>query len=168
MAEITKVYKEHLPALRLIGKRYGEADCKNGSYGHLWGEWFQNNRFATLEALGEVTNIENGYLGFMRCQPNPEYWIGMFLPPETTVPEGFDFVDLAEGDVGICWIKGNADDGKIFGMHDECIKQLKANGMGAYRMDSQGRCYFFERYNCPRFTTADEQGNVILDYGIYL
>ena len=24
----------------------------------------------------------------------------------------------------------------------------------------------FERYNCPRFTTPDEEGNVILDYGI--
>ena len=24
----------------------------------------------------------------------------------------------------------------------------------------------FERYNCPRFTSPDEAGNVILDYGI--
>jgi len=27
---------------------------------------------------------------------------------------------------------------------------------------------FFELYNCPRFTTPDDKGNVILDYGFYL
>jgi hypothetical protein len=26
----------------------------------------------------------------------------------------------------------------------------------------------FERYNCPRFTEPDENGDVILDYGILL
>ncbi len=43
-AEIIKVYKEHLPSLRLIGKRYTEAD-RVGSFGHKWGEWFENGLF---------------------------------------------------------------------------------------------------------------------------
>ena len=161
MAEIIKVYKEHQPALRLIGKRYTDADMLNGGFGHLWGKWFQNNWFAALEGLGEVKGIENGYLGFMGSHPG-EYWIGMFLPPNTVAPEGYEFIDLAEGDVGVCWIKGKNYDGSIYGMHEKCLEKLKEN-----RMDKHGG-FFFERYNCPRFTEKDDQGNVILDYGVYL
>jgi hypothetical protein len=94
MAEIIKVYKEHLPALRFIGKRYTENDRVNGGYGHKWGEWFQNNWFSPLEKSGSAGDIENGYLGFMRCYPNFEYWIGVFLPPDTNIPEGYDFIDI--------------------------------------------------------------------------
>ena len=43
MAEIVKCYKEHLPALRLIGKRYTDSDRIGiSSFGAKWGEWFQN------------------------------------------------------------------------------------------------------------------------------
>lgn len=168
MPEIIQVCKEQLPALRLIGKRYTDADRGNGGFGHKWGEWFQNGWFAPLEALGEVKNIENGYLGFMRCYPNFEYWIGMFLPADTPVPDGYSHIDLDAGEVGVCWIKGREDDGSIYGMHEKCLEKLKENGMGEYRKAEDGRAYFFERYNCPRFTEKDEQGNIILDYGIYL
>ena len=168
MPQIINTFKEHLPPVRLIGKRYTAADQIEGGYGHLWGEWFQNDWFGTLEALGEAPNTENGYLGFMRCGPNPEYWIGMFLPPETPVPEGFTFLDIPAGDVGVCWIKGAEHDSGIYHMHDQCVAALTENGMGDFKKDDTGRAFFFERYNCPRFTTPDEDGNIILDYGIYL
>ena len=45
MAEIVKCYKEHLPALRLIGKRYTDSDRIGGSRCKM-GEWFQNGWFA--------------------------------------------------------------------------------------------------------------------------
>jgi hypothetical protein len=45
--------------------------------------------------------------------------------------------------------------------HDMCLEELKALG---YKRKEDDWC--FERYNCPRFTTPDEKGNVILDYGI--
>ena len=41
----------------------------------------------------------------------------------------------------------------------------------AYRgaiADEQGAWWFFERYACPRFTTPDENGAVILDIGHYV
>ncbi|MGN6714677.1 hypothetical protein [Anaerocolumna jejuensis] len=42
MAEIIKVYKEHLPAVRFIGKRYTNTDrCKDGGFGYKWEEWFE-------------------------------------------------------------------------------------------------------------------------------
>jgi hypothetical protein len=168
MPEIVKVCKEHQPALRFIGKLYTDADRENGGFGHKWGEWFQNGWFDTLEKLGNVEDIENGYLGFMRCYPDFEYWIGMFMPPGTAAPEGYGFVDLEEGDVGICWIKGEENDGAIYGMHGQCLERLRENGMSEYRADDTGRAFFFERYNCPRFTEKDNDGSIILDYGIYL
>lgn len=170
-AEIIKVYKEHLPSLRFIGKRYTNAD-RIGGFGHKWGEWFGNGWFETLEKLGEVKEIENGYLGLMRCggsdpENSFEYWIGMFLPVDTAVPEGFAFIDLKESDLAVCWIKGKEEEG-IYAMHDACIAKFGENGMGNFKEDDENRICFFERYNCPRFTTPDDNGDVILDYGIYL
>lgn len=86
-AEIIKVYKEHLPSLRFVGKCYTNADRK-GAFGHKWGEWFGNGWFATLEKPGELKGIENGYLGLMRC-------------------DGFD----GENNVAVAWIKGKENDG---------------------------------------------------------
>lgn len=168
MAEIIKVYKEHLPTVRFIGKRYTDTERVNGSFSHKWGEWFQKGWFTELEKLGEMENIENGYLGFMRCYPDFEYWIGMFLPLDTAVPDGYDFIDLPESNIGVCWIQGKENDGSIYAMHENCLERLSENGMSHYRVGEDNRAYFFERYNCPRFTEKDEQGNIILDYGIYL
>ncbi len=163
MAEIIKVYKEHLPSLRFIGKCYTNAD-RDGGFGHKWMEWFRNGWFGELESLGSDPNIECSYLGFMRCNSSNfentfEYWIGMFLPSDTPVPES---------GIGVCWIKGKEDDGSIYGMHDECIGKFQEYDMGNFKNDNENRSYFFERYNCPRFSEKDDQGNVILDYGVYL
>jgi hypothetical protein len=169
-AKIIKVYKEHLPSLRMIGKCYTNAD-RIGGFGHIWGEWFTNSWFATLEAIGELKDVENGYLGFMRYNCSSaddtfEYWIGMFFPVDTEVPDGYAYIDLVESDIALCWIKGKENDG-IYDMHDACILKCKESGMDNLRGDDQNRVCFFERYNCPRFTAPDEDGNVILDYGIY-
>ena len=57
MAEIIKCYKEHLPVLRLIGKRYTDSDRISGSFGAKWGEWFQNGWFAEIEKLGPLPEM---------------------------------------------------------------------------------------------------------------
>ena len=173
MAEIIHVYKEHLPRLRFIGKRYTNADRTSGGFGEKWGEWFQKGWFEVLEKLGRAENIEKGYLGLTRCNNHDkentlEYWIGMFLPPDTVAPEGYGFIDLDEGDVGVCWIKGREDDGSIFGMYDACIAKFQENGMEHFRRDDEYRVCVFDRFNHPRFTEKDEEGNAVLDYGIYL
>ena len=46
-------------------------------------------------------------------------------------------------------------------VHNLCLEKLKSLGFKRKEDD-----WCFERYNCPRFTTPDEEGNVILDYGI--
>lgn len=171
-AKIIKVYKELLPAVQFIGKCYTNADRKNGGFGEKWGEWFQNGWFEALETAGKQPEIENGYLGLMLYNPHDTadsfaYWIGLFFTPGTPVPTGFESFLLESGSAGVCWIQGQGD-GSLYQMHENCIQKLGENGMDHYKMDDKNRICCFERYNCPRFTDADENGNVILDYGVYL
>ncbi len=44
MVEVVKVVKEHVPALRFIGKRYTDADRDaQGGFAARWEEWFQKD-----------------------------------------------------------------------------------------------------------------------------
>lgn len=94
-----------------------------------------------------------------------EYWIGMLFPTNTAAPDGYQYEDLAEGDVGVCWLYGNADNGELYGMdpHNVCMAKIAEQGW-----QQRANAWFFERYHHPRFTTPDEKGNVVLDYGVYV
>lgn len=74
---------------------------------------------------------------------------------------------FAESELAICWIKGKESEG-LYGMHDACMEKIQELGWDNFMVDEQNRNYFFERYNCPRFTVPDDQGKVILDYGVFL
>lgn len=166
MPEIVKVYKETLPALRFIGKKYTDADRgPDGGYGNRWDEWFSADRFSTLERLGPAPEHDDAYIGLMRFTTEFEYWIGMFFPAETPVPDGFEWVDVSALTLGTCWIYGRDETGELYGeaAHNLCVAALEREGWQI----AEG-AWFMERYNHPRFTTADEQGNVILDYCIQL
>ena len=63
------------------------------------------------------------------------------------------------------WIYGSESSGEIYGMSAEALCQAELDRRGWVRKDAG---WHFERYNCPRFTTPDAQGNVILDYGVPL
>jgi hypothetical protein len=169
-AELIKVYKEQLPALRLIGKRYFDEDRINGSFANKWEEWFRNGWFEELENHGPLEGTEDTYLGAMRMVANAEghnfeYWICMFFPENSEVPEGYDFADIPQGNIAVGWIYGNEMNGEIYG--DEplklCLSKFKEEGWQLH--DDP---WYFERYSCPRFTTPDEKGNVILDYCVYI
>jgi len=178
MIKITKVYAERLPSMRLIGKRYTNGDRdEHGGYGHMWMKWFEEGWFTTLEKLPAPKDIENGYIGLMGCSATMddfEYWIGAFFEAGASPPDGFGYVDIPEGIVGVCWIKGREDNGEIYGeaAHSMCVNKLRENGFVSIREDFKGPDkvwnWFFERYNCPRFTEKDDEGEVILDYGIYI
>lgn len=165
MIEITKVYREYMPSLRLIGRRYTDADRVNGSYGAKWGEWFTQGLFEPLEKLGVLPENGDAFLGCMKCVGEFEYWIGLFFPQDTAVPEGYQYVDIPEGDIGSCWIYGREDNGELYGLdaHNKCMDALASKGFELVQDP-----WFFERYNCPRFTTPDDQGKVILDYCVYV
>lgn len=161
MADIIRVFREHIPALRFIGKQYD-------GFGH-WDEWWTHGWFDVIEqAMGGCDAIlslwENGggYIGLeRRAEGEPfAYFIGMLTPAHTPVPDGFVCMDFDEVDLGTCWIRGPESD-----VHDTgaCLPALAAHGMEPWR-DASGAVWSFENCLCPRYTTPDETGCVILDY----
>jgi len=176
--EITKTYKEHFPALRLIGKCYTDDDRgEDGSFGNRWGEWHQKGWFDEIEKMAKPSeDVDNGYLGLMTIKAADHsdfcYWIGKLFPADTVVPDGYSYLDLPESDVGISWIYGSDENGEIYGSepHTACYNKMCDNGWNELNENAGGEntLVFFERYNCPRMTTPDDKGNVILDYGFYL
>lgn len=163
MAEIIKCFKEEIPKMRFIGKKYP-------GFGKWWGEWFANEWFDTIEhAMGGTDAIvklwENGggYVGLERRAPEQpfEYWIGMFTPANTEVPEGFEYIDFPATELGTCWIYGSEKEvhRATGGCRDAlCKAEIKP------WLDDRGGEWSFENCTCPRYTTPDESGRVILDY----
>ncbi len=162
--EIINSYIEDCPACRFIGKRYTRADSMGGSYGHKWGEWWANNYFAPLDQLPHMPIVGDSTMAAMRVVNGElEYWIGFFCPADTEAPEGYEAVEISPRRYAVIWKKGDEHNGELYGLesHNLCLDVLKCNGWIRREDD-----WCFERYNCPRFTTPDEDGLVILDYGI--
>lgn len=171
MAEIINTYRQNMPASRFIGRKYGDEDRVNGSFGAKWDEWHQNNWFADIEnAQGYNTGFfedAGAYIGLMRYKNGEpfQYWIGIFAPEGTAVPTGCQYIDLPASKIGVCWIRGSEPD--IYAKDDLVIEAFHKNGITPMT-DADGAFWFFERYNCPRFTTPDENGYVILDHCYYI
>ena len=162
MAEIVKTFREEVPAMRFIGKKYP-------GFGGWWGEWFANGWFDAVEkAMGGTDAIlkiwENGggYVGLERRAPDQpfEYWLGMFTPADTSVPDGFSCVDFPAIGLGTCWIKGKEKE-----VHNTkaCRGEIEAIGLKLWK-DADGGVWSFENCTCPRFTSPDADGNIIMDY----
>lgn len=168
MAEIKRVYRQSIPAVKLVGRCYKEEDKVNGTFGSKWGEWFQNNLFAPLALLSaEAGPFEDcdAYIGLCRCKEGEpfQYWIGALMPPDAPVPDGYDSVSLDAGDLAVCWVYGKEPD--IY-THC-CLERLQEEGF-EWTADRNGVMWCMERYACPRFTTPDSAGNVILDMCFYV
>lgn len=153
---ILELKQESCPAAKFIGKKYsGVAN---------WGEWWENNWFAALEEHKCLTFNGDAYIGAVHIVNGvPERWIGMLFPINTEIPQGFDHIDIAPSDYAVCYLydKENSRDFYTMATHNQCQDALTAHG---FTRKEDGWC--FERYNCPRFTTPDEHGNVILDYAL--
>lgn len=167
--KIIKSYRQSVPAVKLIGKKYGDADRVDGMFSYRWMQWMSNGWFQTIEdAAGGRETLQSLYedgtaaLGFMRYKNGApfEYWIGMFTPPNAQVPEGFDCLELGAPNLGVCWYFGTEDE--IYGKEHLAMERLQAEGMKLHT-DEQGYLNFFERYSEERFVDQDEKKSKILD-----
>ncbi len=152
--KIIDIKTESSPACRLIGRKYDSSPN--------WGEWWENNWFAALEGMPSLPINGDAYIGAVHIvDGTPEYWIGMLFPCDTSVPVGFEYVDIEPLDYAVCYLYAKEGSGDFYTMetHEMCLAQLNGHGMKRKEDD-----WCFERYNCPRFTSPDEHGNVILDY----
>ncbi|MCL2408476.1 MAG: GyrI-like domain-containing protein [Oscillospiraceae bacterium] len=169
MALIVNTYRQSVGAMRFIGKKYTNNDRVDGHFGAKWDEWRDNNLFDLIEAqiTGNLTDTcEDGdaHIGLMREEngnfENFEYWVGLFTPEQTPVPEGFEYVDFPKSELGVCWIYGKEED--VFMLEGKCGEKLQKEGF-----EITGD-WCFERYACPRFTEPDAKGNIIIDICFYV
>lgn len=171
MAEVIKTYKQRIPASRFIGKKYGDEDRVNGWFSVKWDEFWHNGWFSEIENTSgyraDFFEDADATIGMMRWKDGEpfQYWIGKFTPEGTAVPEGFLHFDLPESTLGVCWIRGTEPD--IYAKDNLVMEAFNKNGITAVT-DKDGAFWFFERYVCPRFTTPDENGTVVLDHCYYV
>jgi len=154
--KLLSITTEQCPKVRFVGKRYEK--------GPNWSEWWENDWFSVLEKRERAAINGDAFIGAVHIVDGmPEYWIGMFFPAETSVADGFDYIDMEPLTYAVCYLQDKENSSEFYTMdtHNLCLAELKALGMTRKEDD-----WCFERYNCPRFTTPDEQGNVILDYAI--
>ena len=179
MVEIIKVYKQSVDALKFIGKKYDNANRVNGTFKVKikWDEWVENGWFETIKSKisrNPDDTYEDGgvYVGLM-CNRRDEpfqYWIGMFVPENTEVPEGFDYIDFPKSELGVCWVYGKKEYVYInegISIFEQCKERLEKEGM--YHVhDKDNTCWAFERYACSRSKIPDEKGNIILDICFFM
>ena len=170
MAEIIKIYKQSMAVSRFIGKKYGDDDRVDGGFGARWDEWFTNGWFGEIKnqidkTAKTVCDDGDAPIGLQRWKNGEpfEYWIGIFTPEDTTVPEGYLSRDFPKSELGVCWVYG--DD--VFFYEPKCGEMLMNNGFEIVN-DESDACWFFERCVSPRFTEKDEKGNIILDICYYV
>lgn len=167
MVTVSKTEREAYPAVKLIGKRYTDADRgPEGSFSAKWDQWFASGWFQALQSRGGIEKISDDFVGAMRCTDQGfEYWIGVLMAPGDPVPEDFGSVDLPAGDLAVSYLRGKQGSGELYGME---AYRLTMKAWAEKGWKPKKTAWFLERYNCPRFTTPDENGDVILDYCAYL
>ena len=171
-------YRQTLNAARFIGMKYASGGEAWDDWGNIWGI---NDADSMLNHLSESPllkqinvnpadiykdgNPQDGcaLIGLMRHSGgdhnNFEYWLGYFTPADTPVPEGYDYADFPQQDVGICWLYGKNDD--VFA--HEPVAYEKLGNEGYDPMDD----WWFERYVEHR-EREDKNGYKIADICFFL
>jgi predicted transcriptional regulator YdeE len=162
--DLTSVYIQDLPAVRFIGKKYVFNIREDVDYRKYWEEWFKNDWFKPLESLidNNLFTDSDAYVSLNKNFPNKEfhYWIGMFVPCDTVVPEGYEYLDFGTNRLGVVWVNGFEPD--IYYQMHPVYEKIERSG---YRIkkESDGFFWFMERYVDSRFQQKDENGKVTLD-----
>lgn len=168
MSELVKFEVKRLPDLRVAGKelRHNMQALMKGDnpIPAFWGKCFSEGVFAPLEQQADVV-YDAAYIGFMtdwgRGDGDFSYIVGMLMKAGAEVPEGYCFRDIATTDAAVGWVKGSSVADVCARAHVQTEQALKENGR---KCDTMTWC--MELYNCPRFTTPDANGDIILDYYI--
>jgi AraC family transcriptional regulator len=164
---IKKVYKQKLPALRFIGKKCAETS-ERANVLDLLAEWQLKDRFEEIEKQSDVdykTFFEGGnaYISLVRKKDscNFEHWMGMFMPKDTEVPQGYEAIDFPRSTLAVCSVYGQKN--KIINCEAECCDKLAEEGF-----DIKKERQYFLRFNWRKFFQLDIYGKIELEYCFFL
>ena len=161
--KLLKLYKEDWPAVKLIGLRYTDKDRDaSGSFATHWQEFFGEGYHDALSKLKPLPGISDDLVGAMRMSDDGgfEYWIGGLFAPDADVSGIFESADIPPRSLGVCWLYGSQTSGELYAPE---AFHMSMDAFGQQGWNVSETDWFFERYNCPRYTTPDDSGNVILD-----
>jgi len=169
---IIKTHKQELPALRFIGKKYSTPDfsfkaildnLESGCIDHLF-EAIENQSDKDPAALYEGGNA---YIGLVKHNGSEviEYWIGMFMPQNTGVPQGYAMIDFPKSNLAVCSVYGKRND--IINYDSECRDKLTAD-YPEFRKNQTDNSWFFLRFNWRDFFKEDKFGKRVLEYCYYM
>ena len=156
-------------ATRFIGKKYASGGEAWDNWSDDW-DWDEPHSLFSRMGIDATTiykdkNPQDGcaLVGLM-CHPggdhnNFEYWLGFFTPENTSVPEGYDYTDFPEQDVGICWLYGKEEDVMA-------VEDVAATKLGEEGLTITGN-WWFERY-VPHRETTDKNGYKIMDICFFI
>ena len=80
MAKIIRTYRQKVPAMRFIGRKYLDADRVDGTFAAHWGEWFKQGWFEKLQSTFDPKALyEDGdaTVGLMRWKEEEPSSIGL-------------------------------------------------------------------------------------------
>jgi hypothetical protein len=144
--EIKEIYEETVPSSRFIGKKDSD-----------WGLFWEDGWCDILKKIEGKSKFN--YITMKRVvNGNEEYWVGTLFNPDTPVPEGLDFVDFESFRMAVFRLYGKSNELYDLEAHNQCLAKLSIHGFTA-RED----CWCIVR---PRYSVADGDGNVIMDYYI--
>jgi len=165
---IIKTYKQKVPSLRFIGKKYKESISEFNFKKILvnMDNCRLNNEFELLEeqTTKELKKLYDGGdsdISLIKINNEYiEYWLGMFLPEGTEIPsqlchQGYEAIDFSKSMLGVCTVYGKRD--VIINYHDICKKEFPVSEK-----------WFFLRFNWHRFYEEDKFGNRLLDYCYFI
>ena len=172
MPELVNFQIIEQPEIIVVGKSihlYTDGTKAEMTPPELWARCFADGTLATLEALADF--IHNpAYVGYMDTNNGAwkggegRYICGMMMKPGVSVPDGFAAQTLKPAKVAVGWIKGkkNNEAAIYANAHDFTEKAILEKGLKPWG----GHDWCMEVYTCPRFTTPDENGDIIVDYWI--
>lgn len=168
MGKLIKLEVVNLPTLYLVGKELKinmEEHMKgNNRIPAFWDTCFSDGTFSTLEQQADFI-YNPAYVGVMMDWDKGDgyftYICGILMKEGVTAPDGFAMHVLPPTDAAVSWIQGKDVSDVCAKAHEQTEQALKEAG---YNCDGIQWC--MELYNCPRFTTPNENGEIILDYYI--
>ncbi|MDR0321251.1 MAG: helix-turn-helix domain-containing protein [Treponema sp.] len=164
---IFQTYKQEIPALRFIGRKYTEPynDSFYKKALNNFDDLHLNRLFDMIEKLSDkdpktIYKGSDSYSILMKSNSseNNEYWIGMFMPKGTGVPAEYEMIDFPKSTLAVCSVYGKR--GSIINYDVDCRKKLSDEGIG--------KRWFFQRFNWRTFFEEDYHGNRILEYCYFI
>jgi len=164
---VIKTYKQEIPALRFIGKKFTETEFSfKAVLASLDDCCFHKMFDAIKEKLDKDSKTSyygaNSYISLMKTNGEKisEYRIGMLAPKKTAVPQGYEAIDLPGSTLNVCQVYGKRDN--IVNYEADCRKKLLEEGI-----EIKNGGWFFQRFDWCDFFKEDKFGKRVLEYCYY-